>query len=218
MTEDKRNPNPLARTSYWIICAILFFLHTHSASAQYYGDQYDRNMRLGLHFSPNIGWLNYENRDNGQAKVGYSYGLNADLGFARNYYFATGLSITSINSSANTPEFNRETYLKYAEVPLSIKLKSYVGNAGKVYGQFGFTGGVKISGREQLSHNENRTSIEGDDLFRLGLLIGTGMEWQLGENLGLLTGFSFNNGFTRAIREEGSPKTSYVSFNFGLLF
>jgi len=32
-----------------------------------------------------------------------------------------------------------------------------------------------------------------------------------------MTGLTFNNGFTRAIK-EGKPKTSYVALNFGLFF
>jgi len=55
------------------------------------------------------------------------------------------------------------------------------------------------------------------DLIRLGLQIGGGVEWKLDRNLSLMTGLSFNNGFTRTIK-EGSPRNSYLGVNIGLFF
>lgn len=200
-----------------------------NVSAQYY--QYEKNIRMGLVFNPSMSWLKYNNDiADVTSKFGYAYGLIADFGFARNYYFSTGLTINSINSNMNNhnaPEnsdpnllvqpVDRDISLKYAEVPLTIKLKSDGQDYGRFYGQFGFTAGVRVSGKEQPLGGAKR-NINGADLFRLGLQIGTGVEWNLGGNLGLQTGLSYNNGFTRAINEVGSPKNSFVALNLGLLF
>lgn len=185
----------------------------------------EKNLRLGLSINPNVGWFRYNDDDfDAGSKAGFSYGLLADVGFARNYYFSTGLLINSIATSVTPPttsKDNRERELirlQYVEVPLTIKLKSEENDLGRFYGQFGFTAGFKVSGKEQIAGSNKKTGIDKDDLFRLGLQVGGGAEWKLGENLGVLTGLTFNNGFTRAINNEGKPKTSFVALNLGILF
>lgn len=208
---------------------LLYFalISTYQAHAQNYYYGREKNIRLGLTINPNIGWLRYENNQESSAKLGFSYGLVADLGFARNYYFSTGLLINSINSSVEpafssadennptTPKY-KDIALKYVEVPLTIKLKSTESDLGRFYGQFGFTAGLKVSSKEKLE-NEERQSMRGADLFRLGLQIGGGAEWKLGNDMAVVTGITFNNGFTRAVK-DGAPRTSFVALNLGLLF
>lgn len=208
-----------------LVAAILISGTAHAQD--YYSNsrsgQDEKNFRLGLSINPNIGWLRYDNNYDASAKMGFSYGLLADLGFANNYYFSTGLLINSINSKVTGPEsassdniVTRDISLKYAEVPLTVKLKSEENDLGRFYGQFGFTAGLKVSGKEKLEGG-SKASIDGDDLFRLGLQLGGGAEWRLSDNLFLLTGLSFNNGFTRAIK-HGKPKNSYVALNVGVFF
>lgn len=204
--------------------AILLFAMQVNAQDYYTrsngGSSEDKNFRLGLSINPNIGWLRYDDDHEATAKAGFSYGLVADLGFADNYYFSTGLLINSISSKVDFPgdAADRDKIrLQYVEVPLTIKLKSVENETGRFYGQFGFTAGFKVSGKEKLAGSDKNQSINGDDLFRLGLQIGGGKEWKINDNLGLMTGLTFNNGFTRAIK-EGKPKTSYVALNLGLFF
>lgn len=205
---------------------LLFIVTSQNSHAQYY--QYDRNLSLGITFNPNIGWLSYEDDDrfNSSKKVGFSYGLLADIGFARNYYFSTGLFINTLKSNVVSPgedtkSILTKTYrLQYAEVPLSIKLKSNDHGQNRFYGQFGFTAGVKVSGKEKIENQRNDDgyrSISGDDIFRLGLIVGTGMEWRIGQGVSAITGISYNNGFTRTMK-QGSPSLSHISVNLGLLF
>ena len=202
--------------------AILFFAMQVNAQDYYNrsrNSSEEKNFRLGLSINPNIGWLRYDDEYEATAKPGFSYGLVADLGFADNYYFSTGLLINSIASKVDFPvgDDRDKIRLQYVEVPLTIKLKSVEDETGRFYGQFGFTAGFKVSGKEKLAGATKYQSIEGDDLFRLGLQIGGGKEWKLNENLGLMTGLTFNNGFTRAIK-DGKPKTSYLALNLGLFF
>lgn len=161
-------------------------------------------------------------------KFGFAYGLLADFAFTENYYFATGLLINTMNSDVEFTDpaidyvgGTNRTYsyrLQYAEIPLSLKLKSTMRYFRSYYGQFGFTGGVKLNGKEKKPGADTRTSLGDDaDFFRLALLIGGGVEWQLDHNMVMVTGLSFNNGFTRAIK-AGEPRNSYVAFNFGFFF
>src|SRR5690606_41375494 len=62
--------------------------------------------------------------------------------------------------------------LQYVDIPLTIKLKSEENETGRFYGQFGFTAGFKVSGRQRLEGETKKTSIPKDDLFRLGLQLG----------------------------------------------
>ena len=220
---------PLIRKTMITVAAvtIAFICTTLTTQAQYGSYPYERNMRLGLVFNPNISWFNFDNASSsGNPGYRFGYGLLADFGFSRNYYFSTGLIINDLRAqevlhfdgSASSTVDNTVS-LKYAEVPLTIKLKTEERNFGRIYGQFGVTAGVRVSARERRElPDADFQSLSGTDLVRLGLQIGTGVEWNLGGNLGLLTGASYNNGFTRAIRNGGEPKISYVALQVGLLF
>ncbi|MGN0002582.1 MAG: porin family protein [Sphingobacterium composti] len=213
------------KTTFATLVTLVALLFSTQVNAQDYytrsqNTSEEKNFRLGLSINPNIGWLRYDDDYKASAKAGFSYGLVADLGFADNYYFSTGLLINSIASKVDFPAgaTDREKIrLQYVEIPLTIKLKSVENETGRFYGQFGFTTGFKVSGKEKLVGADKKQSIDGDDLFRLGLQIGGGKEWKLSDNLGLMTGLTFNNGFTRAIK-EGKPKTSYLALNVGLFF
>lgn len=212
------------------LLSLLFIsiLSSPALKAQEYHTYYEPDIRLGLSINPSMNWLSYDNDYNVARKTGFSYGLVADFGFATNYYFSTGLLINAINSrvetgistpSENQPDVytNRDISLRYAELPLGLKLKSTLNNTGQFYGLFGFTAGVRVSARELLDSETRRRDIEGADLFRLGLQIGGGYEWQLFNNLSMITGLSYNNGFTRAIQHE-SPRSSFVALNIGIIF
>ena len=213
------------KTTLASLVTLVALIFTSQVNAQDYYNRTqniseEKNFRLGLSINPNIGWLRYDDDYEVTSKAGFSYGLVADLGFADNYYFSTGLLINSIASKVDFPgeAVNRDKIrLQYVEIPLTIKLKSVENETGRFYGQFGFTTGFKVSGKEKLAGATKNQSIDGDDLFRLGLQIGGGKEWKLSDNLGFMTGLTFNNGFTRAIK-EGKPKTSYVALNLGLFF
>jgi len=194
------------------------------SSAIAYAQSYeDKNISLGLTVNPNISWFNFDDDSDikGQAKGGFSYGLIADIGFARNYYFSTGLLINTLKGRieypAGTSSLNKDVRLQYAEIPLAIKMKTSAMNSTRYYGQFGLTTGIKVSSKETLDGGERSTGIDGANLLRLGLQIGGGVEWRLDNNLAILTGISYNNGFTKAF-DEGKPKISYFGLNVGLLF
>lgn len=199
-------------------------------STAYAQDYYNRsgsskfdqdNFQLGLAINPNIGWFRYNDANyEGSSKMGFSYGLVADLGFARNYYFSTGLLINSIDSKLTDSDNNKYDLmrLQYVDIPLTIKLKSAENELGRFYGQFGFTTGIKVSDKQRIEGETKKNEIPKADVFRLGLQIGGGAEWKLSDNLSVLTGLSFNNGFTRAVNNAGKPKTSFVALNLGLFF
>jgi len=201
-----------------------------SKAQDYYSSTYQyKPMSFGITFAPNMGWMRYGDTENhtSSPKFGFAYGLLADFAFTENYYFSTGLLVNTLNSEATYPDpasnasgslVSNEYRLQYAEIPISLKLKSTMRYFRSYYGQFGFTGGIRLNAKEQAEGASSRTSLGNDaDLFRLALQIGGGVEWQLDHNMVMMTGLSFNNGFTRAVK-QGDPRNSYVAFNFGFFF
>lgn len=206
------------QTRAFLFAISLLFFQLPYASAQYYGE---KDLSFGLSVSPNLAWLKFDNdqytQDN---RIGYSYGLVADIGigYSRNYYFSTGLQINTLNHRwSDQDDISKDTKLQYAEVPLAIKLKTDGNHLGKFYGLFGFTAGIKVSSKEKLANASNYDKSTGADLLRLGLAIGAGAEWRVGYRHAFMTGITFNNGFTRALK-NGSPKNPYLALNIGFIF
>jgi len=207
------------------LIVFLLISSVHIVRAQdYYESTYQyKPVSLGITVSPSLSWLRYGDDDGYEStsKFGFAYGLAADFGISENYYFATGLWINTLNSEVNggsgATGDTRKYRLQYAEIPLSVKLKSTQRYFRSYYGQFGFTTSFKLSGRESVDGGRSASMGSGANFLRLGLLIGGGVEWQLDHNLTLATGLSFNNGFTRAVK-RGEPKNSYLGLTLGIFF
>lgn len=214
-------------------CLLLLFgsmLGTARLNAQdYYSSTYQyKPISLGITFAPNMSWLRYGDAEGYTAspRFGFAYGLLADFAFTENYYFSTGLLVNTLNNRGEVPDPAYEATpvrelnyrIQYAEIPLTLKLKSTMRYFRSYYGQFGFTGALKLNAKERANNPDNRRSLGSEaDLLRLALQIGGGIEWQLDHNLVMVTGLSFNNGFTRTL-ERGEPRLSYLAFNFGIFF
>jgi len=219
-------------TPFYLLVFLFITYGGHRVHAQdYYSSTYQyKPVSLGITFAPNISWMRYGDTGDYESvpKFGFAYGLLADFAFTENYYFSSGLLINTLNAESDYIDPTAEhvpggdlksSYrLQYAEIPITVKLKSTMRYFRSYYGQFGFTGGVKLNGKKKEPGADSRTSMGDDaDFFRLALQIGGGVEWQLDHNMVMVTGLSFNNGFTRAMK-AGDPRNSYVAFNFGIFF
>ncbi|MBC8053395.1 MAG: PorT family protein [Sphingobacteriaceae bacterium] len=178
-----------------------------------------RSFQLGFTLSPTISWLT----DDGSklvsdgAKPGFSYGVIADFGFAKNYFFSTAFTLTSLNSEAKIATGTNKYRLQYIEVPLSLKLKSNTSGMGRFYGQFGLGTGVNVSAKKDDSSGKGISISSDVNTFRLGLIAGGGAEWNVGRNLNVVTGVTFNNGFTKTFNDYDS-KNPFVTLNLGVFF
>jgi hypothetical protein len=180
----------------------------------------EKSFQLGFTLSPTLSWLTNENNlESASAKAGFSYGVIADFGFAKNYYFATAFTLTSLNSEAiNTVTKAENTFkLQYIEVPLTLKLKSNTSGSGRFYGQFGLGTAIKVS--EKINDNSaNKSTVSAQaNPVRLGLIAGGGAEWNVGRNLSAVTGVTFNNGFTKTFKDFDS-KNPFVTLHLGIFF
>lgn len=207
------------------VAFLIFFFTDFTYSQDYYGSTYSgKKVSLGITIAPNYQWLRYgEGADvEHKAKLGYSYGLLSDFALSQNYYFSTGFLINNLKAKSNFVARGKQhlplrTYhLQYVEVPFAIKLQSTQRYYRSYYGQFGFAAGMKISGDVE-EDGQKRALGKDAEIFRLALQIGGGINWQLDHGLSMMTGLTFNNGFSEILK-EGNPKSSYVAFNFAIFF
>ena len=110
----------------------------------------------------------------------------------------------------------RDYRLQYVEVPLTLKLRTNEIGYITYWGQFGITPGLNINAKGDdeidflksvetgLWEETDRKSISSEDedikndinIFRVGLLIGAGIEYSLSGNTAVHVGVTYNNGFT----------------------
>ncbi|WP_423146973.1 outer membrane beta-barrel protein [Rubrolithibacter danxiaensis] len=228
------------KNQFLVLILILFPFLTNAQESS------SKNFQLGFTLTPNVGWLRDNDNDPNTiykgSKIGFSYGILADLGLSanKNYYFSTAFTVTTINgkgkvnppppSQANDTFFGGESEykLQYIEIPVTLKLKSNETAIGRFYGQFGLGTAIKVGAKADVSSyspsggiagTQNNVNIKQSiNNFRLGLIAGGGAEWKLDKNLALQTGITFNNGFTDIFDGDPNARSSYFAFNLGIFF
>lgn len=201
-----------------LITLMLFSVIILNLSAQ---ENDDRKFRFGLHFSPNLAWLNASSdayNGNG-SDLGFSYGLSAEFFLAKNYLFSTGFSITSLGGNLTYPgtfqDVNNNTFsptkieeaynLKYIEVPLTLKLRTNEIGYMTYYGNFGFKSGINYSASGDFDFKNQQVSRNDEDIdddikfFNMWLVVGAGAEYSISGNTTVMLGITFNNGFINTL-------------------
>ncbi|HOO86060.1 MAG TPA: outer membrane beta-barrel protein [Prolixibacteraceae bacterium] len=180
-----------------------------------------QNFRLGFQASPHFTWMSSTNGgiNNIETKPGIKYGLEADIFMAgyQRYILNTGLFVSNHSFSAryvldqsfdiNTTTFDKSVDLtfkmNYIELPLNIKLRSDQFYRMTFYGQFGLTNLFNISASassddasfsgEKLNEGINNRSIR---FYNLCMLMGGGMEYDVGGNTAINLGVQYSNGLS----------------------
>lgn len=187
--------------------------------------------RLGIRFAPNLATnrvtdvsetdnLDFENNSSG---LRFSAGLTGDFYFGKNYSFYTGLWYTTYRAGlkySGTGTYSGETgkciyNMQHVQLPIALKLfTNEIATDMKLYFVLGGTAGVKISEKEKewetssssgLSRLNAEKPTKGKALSfaDLGLLLGMGVEYQLGENTSLFGGLSYNRGLLNVASDKG---------------
>jgi opacity protein-like surface antigen len=153
----------------------------------------------------------------------------------------------------------RDYRLQYVEVPLTLKLRTNEIGYITYWGQFGIVPGLNINAKgddnvdflygksdtgwaetDRVSFSSEDEDIKNDiNIFRVGLLIGAGIEYSLSGNTAVHAGITYNNGFTdvldgdlvvtddsdKPVFEAGSPKknemksmSNILQLNIGIKF
>lgn len=140
----------------------------------------DEDFRIGFKFSPNISWMRPDAKEitsNGQV-IRFGFGLNLDKLFSTNYAFGTGINVAQSggelvylekktkNGKDVLLERNRVYKIQYAEIPLTLKLRTNEIGYITYWGQFGIGLGFNIrsKGNDEVNytHVDLDTTVTGD--------------------------------------------------------
>ncbi len=194
--------------------------------------QSTKEFDLGIKAHPLLGFLRSSTNGvvNRGTVAGFAYGLMLDYNFQPNYSFNSEFSITATGGKTRTTDGNTVTdtryRLQFIEIPVSLKLRTNKVEAGQFYGQFGLVPGINIKSTIEGTTTTSGVSNDFDktnnsdqtNFFRVGLLIGAGLQYDLGNNANANFGVSLNNGFTDFAKGPTKLNNSYLAFNFGIFF
>jgi opacity protein-like surface antigen len=157
---------------------------------------------------------------------------------------ATSTEFNYFDQPGQTTPLVREletTYkLQYIELPLTVKLMTNEIGYMRYFAQVGFSAGFNIAAKadivqpvyfqnantlvEKFEELENENVQDDINLFRVGLVVGAGAEYNFSGNTSLLFGIAYNNGFTNIANFEapGGKKArllnNYLELTVGMFF
>jgi hypothetical protein len=201
----------------------------------------DTKYKISPFISPNMSWLQPDQKfiESEGSVPRFGFGLAIDVMFTDNYAIGTGLNISRTGgeltyleqgSIADVPviwEKNRAYHLQYAEIPLTLKLRTNEIGYITYWGQFGLGLGMNIhaKGDDEIDYKYQKGTddqgvvwtdatlpnliseeedIKGDiAIFRTSLIVGAGIEYNVSGNTSIVAGVLFNNGFSDALKGDG---------------
>jgi hypothetical protein len=162
--------------------------------------------------------------------MGLNYGLITDFSLANNdnYFISTGVVVSNIGGKMNNPSVmtqsdtsgnflipstkNVNYSIRQLEIPISLKMKTAEIGYIRYYGQFGVSPGFALRLNQEGSENFAGGSAALDEAnaddyllaFRMGVLAGAGIEYNLTGNTNLMIGITYNGAFTNALKGQTS--------------
>lgn len=196
----------------------------------------DRKVSFGLQFSNGISFMNSDNVNITDTKVGYAfdYGLPVDIHFNENYGLSTGIIIGQTRASrVNSPAIlaldtgflfsngfpfgAREVYnYTYINLPTTFKLTTNEFGYFKFFGEFGLVNSFRVRSRftsknTQLQKvNINKRGELGEltsTFYNASLKVGGGFEYTISDKTALVVGLNFQNGFVNVLKDGDDKRT-----------
>ena len=180
----------------------------------------ENKVRLGFTLTPSIVSLKPQESgvDRNSSRAGIAFGIMADFPLDRqgHYAIASGLQVSTGGSTLkyevgkgldeyklNPAEYNIK--LTYVEIPFALKLKTDATNGVGFWGQFGTYLGVPVRARTNVTtpvvNSDDKKDILRDITpINMGMLIGMGIEYPLGDKLTGVVGLNYQNGFIDVTR------------------
>lgn len=200
-----------------------------------------KHARLSFAASPSVNWMNstFSGAGNEKAILGYDFGLNGDFYFSEDERYSVFSGIQIINTGGGIsyrtnadfkfsgvvlPSLSQITYrLRYAEVPLAIKLKTDQFHRTRYWGLFGLSTMINISARGDSNDGQLKKASIGDEinLFNLAMCVGAGFDFDLGGSNSVTAGLIFQNGLSDVTTNNAlSDKTiiNSLKLKIGLIF
>jgi hypothetical protein len=201
----------------------------------------ENKVRLGFTLTPTLSALKPQESGvtRNDPRAGISFGIMADfkLDESGRYAIASGLQVTTAGSKlkyeagkgldeykATPTEYNIKT--TYIEVPFALKLKTDISEGLDFWGQFGTYAQFPVRGRADIvtlteSHDKVNILRELNPL-NMGLLIGAGVEYPIGDRLSGMVGLNYQNGFIDVTRngkwDDGKVNMNSFALKLGIFF
>jgi hypothetical protein len=206
-----------------------------------------RNFKLGLRFAPGLSMTRVQDINssdfikvtNGASKFRFSGGLAGDFYFARNYAFYSGFWYTAQNagikvdfdSSGTAESMETAVNIQTIQIPVSLKFfTNEVATDAKLYFVVGGSGSLhikKIETNQIAKINSSRIKVsnapDAYTLGDLGLLLGGGIEYRLGDATSVFGGITYSRGLTNIaskdgpIMVKGRSSSSLYDVNMGMI-
>ena len=206
------------------------------------GSVFGQDIRFGVFFDPVVTWWKSDVSDVTveKARLGFDFGMSADYYFAKNYAFATGISLYNTGGTLKYLHPDRVLYtrdgnvpvepggtvtykIQYVKVPVAFKFKTH--RIGRfVYStHLGFDPMIRVSthvGLNDLNNDLKKVSANKETkLFNLGWHFGAGAQYSLGGELAVFGGLQYMNTFVDITKPAHDKITSNNLFlRIGIMF
>jgi len=221
------------KTRFISLSVIFLFVFTQ-ISAQ------EKKVALGLGISPTLNWMKTksEHLSSDGTKIGFKYGLMADINFGENYALATGIFINNYGGKYKSGEgdtllneLSVDHKIQSVAIPLTLRMRTKEIGYLKYYGQFGFSPQIIINSSADVTDGLTGETVEDKNMkdrvasFDLALVVGIGIEYNLSGTTNFIIGVSYHNGFIDMLKGtsydkdiEKNASTNQIALNLGVLF
>jgi hypothetical protein len=209
------------------------------------GYSQEQKVRLGLKISPNLSWMNpnEKNYTNNGVAAGVSFGFVSEFRLAEHYAIVTGFDFSFIGGylkfpyakSPDTGIMDRKYNFRYLDIPLMIKMKTKEYGNFRLFGQIGFSTGflLRTQGTDNFNSQLHGTISEKGNLttsevcfIREAVLAGLGTEYKIDESVSLIIGLSYSNSLNNVLQGKNTKDNgldnrsslNYAELNIGILF
>lgn len=185
--------------------------------------------RMGLSFSPVFSWLSpnggdkFVEADGIRLNIGYGLHTDIGLGTSRNYYFSTGVFVLNTGGTLrytyqdpeNQTFFADRTIdyrFNYINVPLTMMLRTNEIGYTVYFARVGIDNGLKIKsvynsqdaeiGNNRVLSKEDEDSPDFSTIYRAGLHIEGGAEFNLTGTTNVFVSVTWNNGLNNIFSKD----------------
>lgn len=217
-----------------ITLVLLLTLVTYAANAQY------PPYYFGLKAAPQISWMkpDVDDYESDGIKAGFSWGFIAEFNFTENHSIATGFNMLfnggnlkfPVKDGDLTASMSREYFLKYIELPLTLKMRTNDMGNMRYFGRIGLGTAFKIGSKiiDEFTPvtgsviTSDKTNYDDIAFVRESLIVGIGAEYKVKEGPKLGAELVFNNGFTNiltgkntmtSVDEKATPNFFELAFS-----
>ena len=199
---------------------------------------------FGFNVAPNIGWMKPDatGYKNDGTKTGFSWGFTTQFYLMENYFIVTGFNVNYLNSrliyshviNSDTGTLYRKYKLKYIQVPLELKMMTREFGKARFFGKIGLGTSFLIDADANDEFESAETGTVGNEkdiqsevkFIRESMILGFGVDYNLGGSTILTVGLTFDNGFIDVLKDQNTIDPSiknnainnFVELNIGILF